>query len=180
VVVGTSQSTPASATLINDRYEASVLLGANDIGGDGTVSAVSLPKGTPLDSNSIRRIADKHANLQCNTAALDEVESIIRSEPMTVKGGNTYDLSVDAPELISSADRLAVRVSTPTDRRRVVIILRDERGRVVEEVHRLASNGPANYATEPLTPGAYTIAVHDISDSTRSRGVTSSFLVWPA
>jgi hypothetical protein len=90
VVVGTSQPTAASATLVNDRYEASVLLGANDIGGDGTVSAASLPKGTPLDSNSIRRIADKHANLQCNTAALDEVESIIRSEPMNDGKGSKH------------------------------------------------------------------------------------------
>jgi hypothetical protein len=103
-IVGTSQRTAASVKYINDRYEASELLGDNEIDGDGTVSAASPPNGTPLDSNSIRRVAEKHANLQCNAAALDEVESIIRSEPIIVKSASVFDWSVDVPELISSID----------------------------------------------------------------------------
>ena len=87
-IVGTRQPTSASASLSDGRYVFSELLGDRDLAGDGTVSAASGPKGIPLDDNSIRRIADKHGHLQCNNAALDEVESVVTSEPIVVKAGS--------------------------------------------------------------------------------------------
>jgi hypothetical protein len=83
-------------------YTYSPLLETADRGGDGTVSIASIPKGVPLDDNTIRRIADKHGNLQCNSAALDEVESVITANPIIIKAAGSTELGVSAPELITS------------------------------------------------------------------------------
>jgi hypothetical protein len=96
IIVGTGQPTSASAALLNGRYEFSDLLADRNLAGDGTVSAASGPKGIALDDNSIRRIADKHANLECNNAALDEVESVVSSDPIVVKGGSTAEFAITA------------------------------------------------------------------------------------
>lgn len=177
-IVGTRQPTTASAALRDGRYVLSPLLGHRDLAGDGTVSAASIPKGIALDDNSIRRVADKHGHLQCNDAALDEVESVITSEPIVVKAGSVEDFSVEAPEILSVHERLVATISSPTGRRSVMITVRDEHGRVVEEVARPMRQNPIDYRTSPLDPGAYSLEVRDGTDVAATGGVNSSFLVW--
>ncbi len=51
-----------------------------------------------MDSNTLRRILDKHGNLQRNTAALDEVEGIVTaSSIIIIKAAKPVPLRVDRP-----------------------------------------------------------------------------------
>ena len=50
-----------------------------------------------MDSNTLRRVPDKHGNLQRNPAALDEVEGILTARPIIVKAAKPIALRVDAP-----------------------------------------------------------------------------------
>jgi pimeloyl-ACP methyl ester carboxylesterase len=178
-IVGTKQPTSASASLSDGRYVLSELLGNRDLAGDGTVSAASGPKGIPLNDNSIRRIADKHGHLQCNIAALDEVESVVTSEPIIVKAASTEGISVAAPEILSAGEPFAATIASHTGRRGVTISVRDEHGQVVTEVEKAMRQSTIEYRTAPLDPGGYSLEVRDIADTTSTSGVTSSFLVWP-
>jgi pimeloyl-ACP methyl ester carboxylesterase len=177
-VVGARQPTTASTSLTGGRYLFSTLLGDRDLAGDGTVSAASGPKGVPLDDNSIRRIADKHGHLQCNNAALDEVESVVRSEPIIVKAGPTEDLSVAMPEIFAAEEPVTATITSPTGRRTVAITVRDEHGGVLEEVHKVIRHSAVEYQTAPLDPGGYSLEVRDVADGASTSGVNSSFLVW--
>lgn len=178
-IVGTRQPTSASASLSDGHYVLSELLGHRDLAGDGTVSAASVPKGIPLDDNSIRRIADKHGHLQCNNAALDEVESVVTSDAIVVKAGSTEDLSVAAPEILSVGEPLGATIASPTRRRSVTITVRDEHGRVVTEVEKAMRHSTIEYRTAPLDPGGYSLEVRDLADVTSASCVNSAFLVWP-
>lgn len=178
-IVGTRQPTSASAALSDGRYVLSELLGDRDLAGDGTVSAASGPKGVPLDDNSIRRIAEKHGHLQFNNAALDELESVVTSEPVVVKAVPTEDLSVAVPEILSVGEPLVATIASPTGRRSVTITVRDEHGRVVTEVEKAMRHSTIEYRTAPLDPGGYGLEVRDLADVTATSCVNSSFLVWP-
>lgn len=177
-IVGTRQPTATSAALDDrGRYVFSELLGQHNLAGDGTVSAASGPKGIALDDNSIRRIADKHGHLQCNDAALDEIESIITSEPIVVKAATGTELSVAAPEILGQKESLTATISSPDGRRSVVVKVSDEHGALIAEQTKPVRNGTVVYHTPPLPPGGYSLEVHDIHD--RTVGVTTPFLVWP-
>jgi hypothetical protein len=177
-IVGAQQPTTASASLTGGRYVFSELLGDRDLAGDGTVSAASGPKGIPLDDNSIRRIADKHGHLQCNNAALDEVESVVRSEPIIVKAGPTAAFSVAMPEIFAAEEPVTATITSPTGRRSVAITVRDEHGTVVEELEKVIRHSSLEYQTAPLHPGGYSLQVRDVADGASTSGVNSTFLVW--
>lgn len=177
-IVGTKQPTDSSAVLRNGRYATSETLGIYELAGDGTVSAASLPKNVPLDDNSIRRVADKHGHLQCNTAALDEVESVLTSEPIVVKAASIEDLSVRSPEILSTTEDLVATIES-SERRTVTITVRDERGHNIAEVQKVVRNGRLEYRTTPLEPGGYDLEVRDLADTPESGGVSSPFIVWP-
>ncbi len=137
-----------------------------------------LPKGMSLEGNSIRRIVDKHGSLQGNSAALDEIESVLCSQPGS-RGGNG-ELMVTARELMSSEESLEVFIVARTGRRGVVVTLHDDGGRVIEEVYRVVRGDAAGYPTALLAPRGYTLAVRDVAIATLGNAITSSFLVWPA
>lgn len=178
VIVGVRQPTTASASLLNGRYVLSDLLGDRDLAGDGTVSAASIPKGLPIDDNSIRRIADKHGNLQCTDAALDEIESVVSSARIVVKGVDAMELTVAAPELISAREGFSATITWP-GRRTVIVTLRDEGGRVVERLDKVIRREAVDYTTAALEPGGYTLEVRGAVASQSNGAVISPFLVWP-
>jgi predicted phage tail protein len=117
--------------------------------------------------------------LQCNNAALDEVESVVISDPIVVKAVPTEDLSVAAPEVLSAGESLAATIASHTGRRSVTITVRDEHGRVVTEVEKAMRTSTIEYRTEPLDPGGYSLEVRDLADIASTSGVNSTFLVWP-
>lgn len=176
VIIGGSQNTAVSATLSGGRYRYSLLLDGIEPGGDGTVSAASVPKGIALDSNSIRRIADKHGNLHCNKAAIYEIESIITAAPIMIKSFASQDLSVCTPELVSADQRFSATITSPSGRCAVEIALYDERNTQVERLVKTIGTDPTVYTTDPLKPGGYTCTVRKTNDPLS--GVTSPFLVW--
>lgn len=177
-IVGTRQPTSTSAALTADgRYLFSDLLGHRDLAGDGTVSAASGPKGVALDDNSIHRIADRHGHLQCNSAALDEIESVVTSEPIIVKAGLNQELSISAPEVLVGGEPLAATISSPAGRRSIVISIADEHGKLIAEQIQVLRNGVIDYHTPPLPPGGYALKAHVVNDG--MGGVNVPFLVWP-
>jgi hypothetical protein len=177
-IVGTKQPTASSAVRRNGRYATSELLGIYELAGDGTVSVASVPKDVPLDGNSIRRVADKHGHLQSNTAALDEIESVLTSAPIVVKAASIADLSVRSPEILSTTEDLVATIAS-SERRTVTITVRDEGGRILTEVQKVVRNGRLEYRTTPLEPGCYDLEVRDLADTPGTGGVSSPFIVWP-
>jgi hypothetical protein len=117
--------------------------------------------------------------LQFNNAALDELESVVISEPVVVKAVPTEDLSVAVPEILSVGEPLVATIASPTGRRSVTITVRDEHGRVVTEVEKAMRRSTIEYRTAPLDPGGYGLEVRDLADVTATSCVNSSFLVWP-
>ena len=77
-IVGTAQPTATTARVVGGRVE---LLGTyqdQDLAGDATVPIVGACRAdVRIDSNTLRRVPDKHGNLHRNTAALDEMEGIL-------------------------------------------------------------------------------------------------------
>jgi hypothetical protein len=77
-----------------------------DLYRDSTVPiVVACRADVPMDSNTLRRIPDKHGNLQRNTAALDEVEGILTASSIIIKAAKPIPLRVDTPDSRSPARR---------------------------------------------------------------------------
>lgn len=176
VITGTGQATLASASLTAGQYSFSELLQGRAHGGDGTVSAVSLPKGVALDDNTVRRVADKHGSLQCNSAVLDEIESVVTSDPIVIKSSQSADLSVAAPELVDAHQLFTIAIGSP-ERRTVLTTLCDEHGRTVTRSTTVIRGDEAICTFGPLAPGGYTLESRDLAST--QPGVISPFIVWP-
>jgi hypothetical protein len=70
-----------------------------DLYRDSTVPiVVACRADVPMDSNTLRRIPDKHGNLQRNTADLDEVEGIVTARIIIIKAAKPVPLRVDTPD----------------------------------------------------------------------------------
>ena len=69
----------------------------------------------PMDSNTLRRVPDKHGNLQRNTAALDEIEGILTASSIVIKAAKPVALRVDVPEFALAGE--AAGQVTPSEPR---------------------------------------------------------------
>ena len=98
-IVGTTQPTATTARLAGGRIELLDTYQDQDLYGDSTVPIVAACRAdVPMDSNTLRRVPDKHGNLQRNPAALDEVEGILTASSIIVKAAKPVALRVDVPE----------------------------------------------------------------------------------
>lgn len=177
-ITGTSQTTASTVKITAGEIELIDLYRGADLAGDGTVPAVSGPKGLALDDNTLRHIADKHGNLQRNAAALDEVEAILLARSIVPKAGNMVDLRVDAPELVPLGQDVTVTVHVPDGGPAVKVALVDETGAVVA-VQRPRLAGTALKTTfTSLYPGAYGIETTGLSPTHPVEPVSSDLLVW--
>lgn len=79
---GIKPTTRSTLTITATGIELLDLYAGTSTAGDGTVPAVSLARGLPLDDPTVKRIADKHGALQCNQAVLDEVVGILTARPI--------------------------------------------------------------------------------------------------
>jgi len=147
--------------------------------GDGTVPAVSGPKGVALDSNVLKRIADKHGALQCNKAVLDEIVGIVTAKPVIPRAGERVDPTVNAPELLKHGDPLSVAVTLPAGTRVAVrVTVTPEKGQPKIRTPKV-TNGSAATIFNDLPPGAYTIDVTGLYPGAPVNPVSSNTLIWP-
>ena len=181
-IVGTTQPTATTARLAGGRIE---LLDTyrdqgqdKDLAGDATVPIVGACRADVLmDSNTLRRVPDKHGNLQRNPAALDEVEGILTASSINVKAAKPVALRVDAPEFALADQPVTVQV-TPADRARQAIHLTvtSETGRPVA-TRRLRPSG-GTIILDGLPPGAHTIDVAGPDPASPYAPVSSDILIW--
>jgi hypothetical protein len=176
-IVGTTQTTATEARLTAGHIELVDTYRDEDLAGDSTVPIVAACRAdVRMDSNTLRRVPDKHGNLQRNAAALDEIEGILTASKIEVRAATPVALRVEVPEFALADEPITVTV-TPAERTRQTIHLSviSETGSLVE-TRRLRPSG-GTVTIDELAPGAYTI---DTGKDLLSpfAPVSSDVLVW--
>lgn len=179
-IVGTQQPTATTVRLVGGRV---VPLGGyldHDLFGDSTVPLVGACRSdVPMDGNTLRRIPDKHGNLQCNPAALDEIEGVLTATDIAVRDPRAVHLRVDVPELITAGQDLPVQVTALDGRRHAVrLTVTDEAGHLTEARVVTAGQGAGTAVIDGLPPGAYAVDVAGPTPSSQITRVSSDVLVW--
>jgi pimeloyl-ACP methyl ester carboxylesterase len=176
-IVGIRQATPTTVKITDGHAHLLDTYRGDDLAGDATVPLVGACRAdVPLDGPALRRVPDKHGNLQRNRAALDELEGILTARPVKVRAAGVIEAAVDLPELILAGEPLPIRVRLSETRRTAVRIT------VTSESGHLAAarviTPPAITSFEGLAPGVYTIDATGLSASPAITPVTSTVLVW--
>jgi hypothetical protein len=176
-IVGIRQATPTTVKITGGRAHPLDTYRGDDLAGDATVPLVGACRAdVPLDSPALRRVPDKHGNLQRNRAALDELEGILTARPVKVRAAGVIDAAVDAPELILAGESLPVHVRLSDTRRTAARIT------ITGESGRLATarviTPPIATSFDGLAPGVYTVEVTGLNPSPAIAPVTSTVLVW--
>ena len=177
-IVGTTQATATTARLTDGRIELLDSYQDRDLYGDATVPIVAACRpDVPMDSNTLRRVPDKHGNLQRNTAALDEVEGILTASSIIVKAAKPVALRVDAPDLALAGEASTMRV-TPAEptRHAILLTVTSETGTLIEARAVRPSGG--TIVVDGLPPGAYTIDVAGTDPASPFAPVSSDILIW--
>jgi pimeloyl-ACP methyl ester carboxylesterase len=174
-IVGIKQPTSTTATLSDGKVVALDTYGPDNLYGDGTVPLTGAARaGTSLDSPVLRRIADKHGNLQRNRAALDEIDGVLTGTDIMVKAPEFVHPQVTVPELLLVGEELAVEISLP-GQHAITVIVRDEHGQPVDVLKPRVSHGQAVAIFDGLRPGGYTV---DVAGGSAVAPVSSDILVW--
>jgi len=179
-IVGTSQPTATTARLADSRVELIDTYQGEDLYGDSTVPIVAACRpDVPMDSNTLRRVPDKHGNLQRNTAALDEVEGILTARSIIIKAAKPIPLRVAAPDFALRGEEITVHVtpSEPT-RHAIHLTVRSETGILIEARTLRPSTGTVSATIDGLAPGAYTIDVTGPGPMSPFALVSSDLLIW--
>jgi hypothetical protein len=101
------------------------------LAGDVTVPIVGTCRAdVQMDSNTLRRVPDKHGNLQCN-AALDEVEGILTASSTAVKAIRRVALRVNAPDLALAGQPITIH-GAPSPRHAIRLAVTSETGALVK------------------------------------------------
>jgi hypothetical protein len=177
-IVGTTQATATTARLAGGRVELLDTYQDQDLAGDATVPIVAACRAdVPMGSNTLRRVPDKHGNLQCNAAALDELEGILTASSIIIKAAKPVALRVDAPDLALAGQAITIHV-TPAEatRHAIRLAVTSETGTLVEARRIRPSAGPVTI--DGLAPGAYTIDVAGADPASPFAPVSSDVLIW--
>jgi pimeloyl-ACP methyl ester carboxylesterase len=179
-IIGTGQPTPTTARLEGGKVELIGTYRSDDLYGDSTVPIVAACRpDVPMDSNTLRRVPDKHGNLQRNPAALDEIEAILTARPITVRADAQVPLRVDTPDFALLGQPVTIRI-TPAERSRHAIRLavRSETGTLTEARILRPAAGTITAVLDGLAPGAYTIDTGGTEPSSPYAPVSSDILIW--
>lgn len=185
-IVGVRQPTPTSLRLTDTTVEAMGTIGGDNDYGDATVPLVgAIGHGLPMDTNTIRRIVDHHANLAANPGALDELEETITTQPIRRRAGATVPIRVDVPDLILAGEPLRLAIDIDAERPPAVLVhvlaetTAGEPEKIVPSRAPRIRNGHAETSFTGLPPGAYTIRVTGLTPGSPITPVTAPVLVWP-
>jgi hypothetical protein len=165
----TARITAESVTML-ESYQGKILAG------DGTVPAVSAPKGIRLDSPLLGRIGEKHGSLQANDAVLDAVIGAINAVPLTpMAAGEGPVPDVVLADVVDAGQDLTVTVSLESDEA-IKVSLFSEANLDGELDLRVPRKSGSEFRTTfaDLAPGAYIVRVTTASGST----VDTPTLVW--
>jgi hypothetical protein len=179
-IVGVRQATATTARLADSRIELINTYQGQDLYGDSTVPIVAACRSdVPMDSNTLRRVPDKHGNLQRNKAALDELEGILTATSIIVKAAKPVALQVNVPELTFAGADVTVQV-TPSEytRQAVRVTVTSEAGALIDARVLKAARGTTTATIDGLAPGAYTIDVSGAGLASPFAPVSSDILVW--
>jgi len=179
-IVGIQQSTPTTVRLNGGHIVPLATYWEENLFGDSTVPIVGACRSdVPMDSNILRRIPDKHGNLQRNSAALDELEGILIARDITVRAPETLHLRVDVPELVIAGHNLPVQITALDGPRQAVrLTVTDETGQLAEARVIMANEAPIDVTIDDLPPGAYTVDIAGLSTNAPIAPVSSDVLVW--
>ena len=179
-VVGIQQTTATTVRLASGQAQLIDTYQGQDLAGDSTVPIVGACRSdVRMDSNMLRRVPDKHGNLQRNPAALTEVEGILTASPIVVKAAKPVGLRVDIPEFAVTGQDITVHV-TPTGhiRQAVRVTITTETGTLAEARVLRPTGGTMTTVINTLPPGAYSIDITGTSPSSPYAPVSSPILVW--
>jgi pimeloyl-ACP methyl ester carboxylesterase len=179
-IVGVRQPTATTARLAGGRIELIASYQGEDLYGDSTVPIVAACRSdVSMDSNMLRRIPDKHGNLQRNPAALDEVEGILTASSVEVRAARPVGLRVNLPEFGVVGEDVTVHV-TPDEatRHAVRVTVTNEAGTLTEARILRPTRGAMTTTIEDLAPGAYTIEVSGVGLVSPFAPVSSDILIW--
>ena len=160
-IVGTGQPTPTTARLADGRIELTDTYQGENLYGDSTVPIVAACRpDVTMDSNTLRRVPDRHGALPRNIAALDEVEGILVARDIIVKAARPIPLRVGVPDFALAGETITVQVTLDEpDRQAIHLAVRDETGTLVEARTLRPSKGTITVNVDGLAPGAYTIDI---------------------
>ncbi|WBB91406.1 hypothetical protein [Verrucosispora sp. WMMC514] len=179
-IVGIHQPTATIGHLTNGRVELVNTYRHEDLYGDATVPIVAACRSdVPMDSPLLRRIADRHGNLQRNTAALDELDGILTARPVIIRAPDAVELQVDVPELIFAGEDLHIKATT-VDRSRqpIRITITDEAGHMIDSRTPKPTSGTITSTIQDLPPGAYNIDVTGLLPSSPISPVSTDVMIW--
>lgn len=178
-IIGFRQSTPTTVRLADHRAELMDTYRGDNLHGDSTVPMVgACSADIPMDSPLLRRVADRHGNLQRNRAALDELEGILTAKEIRVRAPDTVDLDVRVPELIFAGDALRIRVTAADGGKHALrIVVTNESGQTVDSRTPLPATETTITVEDP-PPGAYAVTVSGLRDSSPISAVSADVIVW--
>ena len=179
-IVGTGQPTPTTARLVGGLIELTDTYRGENLYGDSTVPIVAACRpDVTMDSNSLRRVPDRHGTLPRNIAALDEVEGILVARDMIVKAGQRIPLRVGIPDFAVAGETITVQVTQDEPSQQDIhLVVRDETGALVEGRTLHPSNATITVNIDGLAPGAYTIDITGSEPIPAYAPVSSDILVW--
>jgi pimeloyl-ACP methyl ester carboxylesterase len=178
-IVGFNQTTTTTASIAGDVIVPEPSYGKENLFGDATVPIVAACRSdVPMDSNTLRRVPDKHGNLQRNKAALDELEGILTANPIVVRAQGAVELRVDIPELVVAGAETLVSITLgERTRTSLLVTATHESGQAETRLVKLA-NGAVHATFDWRRPGAYTIDVTGVDAVANVAPVSSDLLVW--
>lgn len=177
-IVGSAQPTWTTVSLSGGVATPIETYRDRQLYGDSTVPLTGgVRAGVALDSPLLRRVADKHGNLQRNQASLDEIEGILTGQDVVVRAGTTTVPEVRAPELLLAGEPLVVELELATNSALLVTVT-DEHDAVVDTRVPRLTGGTGAATFDPLPPGGYTVTVSGSSPASPVAPVTAATLVW--
>jgi len=179
-IIGTGQPTATTAQLTSGRIDLDNTYSGDDLYGDSTVPIVGACRpDVPMDSNTLRRVPDKHGNLQRNRAALDEIEAILTARSIIIKAAPPITLRVDIPEFAIAGQDITIHVTAgESSRYAALLTITSEQGKPIRSQTLPLSRGTAAATIDDLAPGAYTIDVTGTDPGSPYAPVSSDILIW--